>query len=93
MVHSRFITSLLGKSGTHWEMTAEMSTRQVSYRIDHTITVGDLLKDACNYWGSWSQLVAENSAGKGEMLPCCQCVERMSFESLRMFETSAPTLC
>lgn len=24
---------------------------KVSYRIDHSITVGDLLKDACNYWG------------------------------------------
>jgi len=24
---------------------------KVSYRIDSTITVGDLLKDACNYWG------------------------------------------
>ena len=74
-----------------------MSARQVSYRIDHTITVGDLLKDTCNYWGPWSQLVAvlipNGESLKGEMLPCCQCVERMSFESLRMFETSAPTLC
>lgn len=24
---------------------------KVSYRIDHSITVADLLKDACNYWG------------------------------------------
>ena len=42
-----------------------MSALQVSYRIDHSITVGDLLKDACNYWGSRSQLVAETPLGKG----------------------------
>lgn len=31
--------------------TDSVTSCQVSYRIDHSITVGDLLKDACNYWG------------------------------------------
>jgi hypothetical protein len=69
VVHSRFTKrGDLVSLGPH-EMIRDVLA-QVSYRIDHSITVGDLLKDACNYWGSWSQLVAE-TLGKGR---CCQCV-------------------